>query len=154
MPACPHCDREIAWDAKFCPHCGKRDPADTAIYSGGGSSDCGLGTVLFGIPLGWTVGGFVLWIVLALAINFIVFMTNGGPTSVANTGGGWAACFRWSSYIAIPVSVGGAVYSWYRVLSDRDTWTRIGTQSVWIIAIIFVIFFLSIIGKFLGGQMR
>jgi len=23
MPKCPHCDREVAYDATFCPNCGK-----------------------------------------------------------------------------------------------------------------------------------
>lgn len=131
------------------------DASSSVVSNNRGSPDgYGLGTVLFGIPLGWAVGGFVLWIAIAFAINFLVYMTNDGPFGVATTYRFWEACFRWSSYIAIPVSVGGAVYSWYRILSDRDTWARIGTQSVAIIVIIFVIFFLSVIGKFLGGQMR
>jgi hypothetical protein len=28
MPKCVHCGREVAYDAEFCPGCGKKEPAE------------------------------------------------------------------------------------------------------------------------------
>jgi hypothetical protein len=28
MASCSYCDKEVSWDARFCPSCGKRKPAE------------------------------------------------------------------------------------------------------------------------------
>lgn len=144
----------------------KDDDTDNCVsnsYSGTGTAsggEFGLGTVLFGIPFGWAVAYFVLWVVGALALSFLLFMADANEhsgTNITNCGNVvhrddcWSILFRWSSYVALPVTIGGAAYCWYRVLSNPATWQRIGTQCIWILVIILVIFFLNIIGKLLGS---
>jgi hypothetical protein len=73
MPQCPYCDREVAYDARFCPSCGKRDPADNSSSGGAPNSPATEGFVFFlfiigyalaailcGL-LGWGVGGAILY---------------------------------------------------------------------------------------------
>lgn len=134
----------------------ERDSSASASYSDsapaqGGGDEGGLGTVLFAIPIGWTIGGLVLWIVVALALSFLLFMTDDHDrTNVIHRDDCWTILFRWSSYIAFPAAIGGAFYSWYRVLSHPRTWARIGVQCVWIFGIILALIILNWIGSFLG----
>ncbi len=49
MKACPHCDQEVAADAKLCPNCGTEMPGARAPSGAGGSAALGftLGVLLF-----------------------------------------------------------------------------------------------------------
>lgn len=125
----------------------------------GSSGEFGLGTVLFIIPFGAAVAGFILWVVGALALSFLIYMADSqdhmhnnivGCTSVVHRNDCWSILFRWSSYISFPAAIGGAIYSWYRVLSNRATWERIGVQFLWILGIIVALIVLNWIGSFLG----
>jgi hypothetical protein len=132
---------------------GSIEKKSEVIYSGP-PDDPGLGRVLFVIPFVCALAGLALWVVLGLGIHFLLWMTNDGPSGIAAKTGALTTCFRWASYVAVPAAVSGAVYWWFRVLSVRDTWKRIGTQCIWVVAIVIVIIVLNVIGKFLGSQIR
>ncbi|MGA9109153.1 MAG: hypothetical protein WB290_02555 [Smithella sp.] len=76
MPYCRYCSHDVAYDAKFCPSCGKKNPAE-GDESSGGDSDIfldhlpwdadtimkftgwigGIAGLIFGGALGFNIGG-------------------------------------------------------------------------------------------------
>lgn len=77
MPTCNHCDHEVAYDATFCPQCGKRDPSEFIVGSSGDDyfAKYGLfpgaiiGAVVgcgFGGYFGFEIGGYLGMILFAI----------------------------------------------------------------------------------------
>ena len=88
---CPYCDREVAYDASFCPHCGKREPAESSSSSspttpveywtwriGGiigalvGAYVGFMGAGVGGAILGIIVGGIIGMLLAALVVFVII----------------------------------------------------------------------------------
>ncbi|MDP2652601.1 MAG: J domain-containing protein [Candidatus Omnitrophota bacterium] len=109
-------------------------------------ADAGLGTLIFWVPLGWCLVKIAVWIGLGIVLNLLMALGN----SLTDFG----TAFRWSSVTGDLVFCVGLIGHYGFLLSQRDTWHRLGRQGLLIIMVIATLGLLSMLGRLLGFLAR
>jgi hypothetical protein len=130
MPQCPHCDREVAWDASFCPNCGKRKPAESS--NSGGDTELGIGGLIgFGI-----VGGVLGCIVSIFVWSSYADKVPGTP----------ADPFRdWGIFLGVIAGIGFGIFLISQESDGSAQLKRLLKQILWTIIVILAIIVFSIL---------